>query len=57
MNARLGLITTGQVPRNEYIRFHKKFMKDLGLDVEIRIRNAMDGLNSKENPGHGIKAG
>jgi hypothetical protein len=48
MVAKLGLITTGQGPRNEYVHFHRKLMKELGVDVEIKIRNAMDGLSVEE---------
>lgn len=46
--AKLGLITTGQGPRNEYVRYHRDLMRQLGVDVEIKIRNAMDGLSREE---------
>lgn len=46
--AKLGLITTGQGPRNEYVRYHRNLMWELGVDVEIKIRNAMDGLSREE---------
>ena len=46
--AKLGLVITGQGPRNEYVRYHRNLMWELGVDVEIKIRNAMDGLSREE---------
>jgi hypothetical protein len=46
--AKLGLITTGQGPRNEYVRYHRDLLWKLGLDVKIEIRNAMDGLSQEQ---------
>jgi hypothetical protein len=46
--ARLGLITTGQGPRNEYVRYHRNLLWELGVDADIRILNAMDGLSREE---------
>ena len=47
-DAKLGLITTGQGPRNEYVRYHRNLMWELGVDAEIKIRNAMDGLTREQ---------
>jgi hypothetical protein len=47
-SAKLGLITTGQGPRNEYVRYHRNLMWELGIDVCIKICNAMDGLTRQE---------
>ena len=46
--ATLGLITTGQGPRNEYVAYQRNLMKQLGLDVDIKVRNAMDGLTLEQ---------
>lgn len=46
--AKLGLITTGQGPRNEYVRFHRNLLWDLGVDCEIHIRNAQDSLTREQ---------
>jgi len=45
---KLGLITTGHGPRNEYVAYHRNVMKYLGVDVEIKITNALDGLSRDE---------
>jgi hypothetical protein len=45
---KLGLVTTGQGPRNEYVRFHKNLLRDLGVDCEICIRNGQDSLSREE---------
>ena len=47
-SAKLGLITTGNGPREEYITYHRNLMKELGLDIEIKIAHALDGLTRNE---------
>jgi hypothetical protein len=46
--AAVGLIATGQGPRQEYIDFHGRFLKALGVEVDIHMRNALDGLSLEE---------
>jgi len=41
---RLGVVTTGHGPRDEYIHFHERFLRALGADVEIVIRHIYDGI-------------
>lgn len=45
---RLGLIATGHGPRQEYIDFHARFLRALGVEVDIFMRNALDGLSLDE---------
>ena len=45
---KLGIITTGQGPRNEYVDYHQNVMKYLGVDVEIMSAHALDGLTSDQ---------
>jgi protein AroM len=44
---RLGIITTGQGPRDEYVTFHTKLLAALGADVEIVSRHALDGADDE----------
>jgi hypothetical protein len=44
---RLGLIGTGQGPRQEYIDFHGGLLRELGADVKVVMRHALDGLSAK----------
>lgn len=45
---KLGLITTGHGPRNEYVTYHRNLMKELRVGVEIKIAHALDGLSRDE---------
>jgi protein AroM len=45
---KLGLVTTGQGPRNEYVAYHRNLLEHLGVRAEISIRNALDGLSREE---------
>ncbi len=45
MTKRVGIITTGQSPRNEYRSFHRNALKALGMEVEVSERACLDGLD------------
>ena len=42
---RLGVVTTGHGPRDEYIHYHERILRSLGADVEVVIRHIYDGLS------------
>ena len=46
--ARLGLITTGQGPRQDYVAFHGELLRQLGVEAEIFVEYALDGLSPEE---------
>jgi hypothetical protein len=48
VSGRLGLIATGQGPRNDYITFHQGFLRSLGLEVEILLKCMLDGRTAGE---------
>ncbi|MDQ0390477.1 AroM family protein [Labrys monachus] len=41
---KLGVVTTGHGPRDEYIHYHQEILRSLGADVEVVIRHIYDGL-------------
>jgi hypothetical protein len=41
---RLGIVTTGHGPRDEYIHYHERFLRALGADVEVVIRHIYEGM-------------
>lgn len=41
---KLGVVTTGHGPRDEYIHYHQNFLKALGADVEVVIRHIYEDL-------------
>jgi len=45
---RLGVVTTGHGPREEYVEFHKRLLTALGADVEVFVRHIYEGLTLKE---------
>jgi hypothetical protein len=55
MPLKVGIITTGQSPRNEYRSFHRNALAALGLEVEVLERACLDGLTRAEIAGHEIK--
>lgn len=55
MKKRVGIITTGQSPRNEYRSFHRNALAALGLEVEVFERACLDGLSREEIRAHEIK--
>ena len=54
MTRKIGIITTGQSPRNEYRSFHKNALEAMGLKVEILERACLDGLTRPEIAAHEI---
>ena len=48
MTLRIGIITTGQSPRKEYVSFHRNALKALGLDVTVTEHACLDGLTRAE---------
>jgi hypothetical protein len=45
----IGVVTTGQGPREEYVAYHANLLRQLGLaDVRLSIRHALDGLSEDE---------
>ncbi len=52
---KVGIITTGQSPRNEYVSFHRNALTALGLDnVEVVERACLDGLTRQQIAAHEI---
>jgi hypothetical protein len=45
---KLGVITTGHGPRNEYIHYHERFLRALGADVEVVIRHIYEDLTLEQ---------
>lgn len=54
MTTKLGIITTGQSPRDEYVSFHRNALAALGLDVEVTEQACLDGLTRAEIALHEI---
>lgn len=52
---KVGIITTGQSPRNEYRSFHRNALKAMGLDVEVVEQACLDGLSRAEIAKNEIK--
>lgn len=52
---KVGIITTGQSPRNEYRSFHRNALKAMGLDVEVVEQACLDGLTRAEIAKNEIK--
>lgn len=51
---RLGVVTTGHGPRDEYIHFHEQFLRALGADVEVVIRHIYEGMDLAELTPHQV---
>jgi len=45
---KLGLIGTGQGPRSDYIAFHTGLLRRLGLEVDVVMRHALEGLSATQ---------
>jgi protein AroM len=45
---RIGIVTTGQGPREEYLAFHANLLRALGVETEIVARHALDGASDAE---------
>lgn len=41
---RLGVVTTGHGPRDEYVHYHERVLRALGAEVQVVIRHIYDGL-------------
>ncbi len=41
---RLGVVTTGHGPREEYVEFHRRLLAALGADVTVFVRHIYEGL-------------
>lgn len=54
MTKSVGIITTGQSPRNEYRSFHQNALKALGIDVTVTEQACLDGLTREEIRAHEI---
>lgn len=55
MTIKVGIITTGQSPRNEYVSFHRNALKALGLETVVTEQACLDGLTRAEIAAHEIK--
>ncbi len=51
---RLGVVTTGHGPRDEYIHFHERFLRALGADVEVVICHIYEGMELEELTPHQV---
>lgn len=45
---RLGVVTTGHGPREEYVEYHRRLLSSLGADVEIFVRHIYEDLTLDE---------
>jgi len=54
MPVKVGIITTGQSPRNEYVSFHTNALNAMGLDVVVSEKACLDGLSRAEIAEHEI---
>lgn len=54
MSLKVGIITTGQSPRKEYVSFHRNALKALGLDADVSERACLDNLTRREIAAHEI---
>lgn len=54
MPIKVGIITTGQSPRNEYVSFHTNALAAMGLEVEVTEKACLDGLTRAEIAEHEI---
>ncbi len=53
---RIGVVTTGHGPRDEYVRYHQAALESLGAEIEIVTRHALDGLTSEQLEPHRVGA-
>lgn len=51
---RLGVVTTGHGPRDEYIHYHQNFLRALGAEVEVVIRHIYEDLTLDELVPHQV---
>jgi hypothetical protein len=51
---RIGIVTTGHGPRDEYVHYHGEFLRRLGSNVEIAIRHIYDGLSLEQITPHQV---
>jgi hypothetical protein len=42
---RVGVVTTGHGPRDEYVRYHRAILAHLGAKVDFVTRHALEGLS------------
>ena len=45
---KLGIVTTGHGPRDEYIHYHQNVLRALGSDIEVAIRHIYEDLTLEE---------
>ncbi len=48
MAQHVGIVTTGQSPRSEYLAFHRNALRALGLEVEVTERACLDSLDREQ---------
>jgi hypothetical protein len=41
---KLGVVTTGHGPREEYLHYHERLLRSLGADVDVVVRQIYEGL-------------
>jgi hypothetical protein len=41
---KLGVVTTGHGPREEYLHYHQRLLRSLGADVDVVVRHIYEGL-------------
>jgi hypothetical protein len=51
---RLGVVTTGHGPRDEYIHYHESLLRSLGAQVEVVIRHIYEGLTLDDLIAHEV---
>jgi hypothetical protein len=51
---KLGVVTTGHGPRDEYIHYHEQFLRALGADVKVVIRHIYEGLTLEQISPHQV---
>lgn len=51
---RLGIVTTGHGPRDEYVEYHRRLLASLGADVEVFVRHIYEGLTLDDLTPHEV---
>src|SRR5258707_12560494 len=45
---KLGVVTTGHGPREEYLHYHQRLLRSLGADVDVVVRHIYEGLTLED---------
>lgn len=51
---KIGVVTTGHGPRDEYLHYHKRLLEALGAEVDVVVRHIYEGLTLDELVPHEV---